>query len=126
MEGIGQPQVILLEDQVRDGERVNRILDHLIALNAVHVVTIESLALDFFSAYEHPPWAIILFMNSKKALGLYRGANYRLLHLKKHGVARLRGAIGPTIVNSAGRSYDLLGFFSGFEHCEYGESTFHN
>lgn len=126
MERIGKLQVLLLEDHRRDGERVNRVLDFLETLQAVSVVRVESMALDFFSDRELPPFAIILYMNSKQAIGVFRNTNYRLLALKHHGIGRLKRTLGRTVVNSGGRPCDVVDFLSGLYRCQPSEAVFDN
>jgi hypothetical protein len=126
MERIGKPQVLLLEDYRRDGERVNRVLDYLESLQAVSVVRVDSMALDFFSDRELPPFAIILYMNSKTAIGVFRSANYRLLTMKFHGIGHLKRSLGKTVVNSGGRPCDVVDFLSALHRCKPSEAIFDN
>lgn len=126
MEEIGKPQVLLLEDHLRDGERVNRVLDYLETLQAVSVMRVDSMALDFFSDRELPPFAIILYMNSKRAMGVFRNVNYRLLSLKDHGIGHLKRTLGKTVVNSGGRPCDVVDFIAGIPRCHSSEAIFDN
>lgn len=126
MEGNGEPRVLLLEDYRRDGERVNRVLDYLESLQAVAVARIDSMALDFFSDHDTPPFAIVLYMNSKTAVGVFRNTNYRLIGLKYHGIAHLKRALGRTMVNSGGHDCDFVDFITSINRCKISEAVFDN
>lgn len=116
----------MLEDRVRDGERVNRLLEALEALSVIHVIRDDSSALDFFASQARRPFAVIVYMNSKSAVGLCYGSNYRLLKLPTYGMCRLREFMYHTMTTAKGIELDVLTFLADLTEFSLSAPLFDN
>ncbi len=108
MERIGSPQVLLLADHLRDGEKVERVLDYLEALNVIRTERMATMVLGFFAERQEPPATIVLFMNSKWGIGIYPSSNFRLLQCRDFGVGRLSSSLKTRFKDAQGMKLDLV------------------
>lgn len=105
MERIGGIQVLLVNDHLKDGDKVRGFLDWLEDLKTIKTVTRMNMALGFFSDEEEEPDAIIMYMNCQTAIGIYLSDNHHLLSMEQFGVSRMKGVRrlqvnGPGLVKS--------------------------
>lgn len=111
MKHVESPQLLLVKDHLRDGERVNSIFEYLESLEVIRVERTDSMVLDFFADREEPPLAMVLYLNAKCGIGIHPGRNFRLLRLHSYGASRL-SEILPTKVLGCKGVTDVVAFLA--------------
>lgn len=81
--------MLLLRDHLQDEAKVQSLLQELEALKTIKVVRKRGRTLSFFADEQQEPAAIIMFLNSNTAYGVYLADNFYLLALRKHGTKRI-------------------------------------
>lgn len=111
MKRVESPQLLLIKDHLRDGEKIDSVFEYLEALQVIRVERIDRMVLDFFADRSEAPSAMVLYLNAKRGIGIYPGRNFRLLNLKHYGVSRLSECFSTKVLGCAG-AIDLVAFLS--------------
>lgn len=112
MERIEGTQMLLLRDHLQDESKVHGLLQQLEALKTIKVVRKRGRTLSFFADEQQEPAAIIMFLNSNTAYGIYLADNFYLLALRHFGTARMRSQHRCTVSLADEKSTCLTRFLA--------------